>query len=85
LFCRVDGKGLATILEVSFQSKFLTSEEVTSQNAEQEDLKRQLNEAVRRRAELNTKKHRLKKQRDVLDGFADALMKGSPKQVLINT
>ncbi len=72
---RVEGRGAATITEVAFQTKQLTPDESTIQNEKEKQLRYQLEEAERRHNILNVKQHRLRKQRDVLDGFADNVVK----------
>ena len=72
---RVEGKGSATITEVAFQTKQLTPDEESSQHEKEKQLRKQLEDGEKRHKVLLTKQHRLRKQRDVLDGFADNVKK----------
>ena len=75
----MEGRGGATITEVSFLTKQLSPEEESSHTAREKEFKGRLDAAKRRRDVLWTKKHRLKKQRDVLDGFADNVMRAGSR------
>ena len=83
IISRVEGRGSATITEVAFQTKQLTPDESTIQNEKEKQLRYQLEEAERRHNILNVKQHRLRKQRDVLDGFADNVVKAGNDGVKI--
>ncbi len=72
---RVEGRGSATITEVAFQSKDLTPDEDANQHEKEKQIRKQLEDAERRHGVMVTKQHRLRKQRDVLDGFADNVKK----------
>ncbi|XP_070568310.1 protein F37C4.5-like isoform X4 [Ptychodera flava] len=73
---RVEGKGPAVINEVTFSSKYVVSQE-SQDDVRLKELKDRLTECQKDKKVLCTKKHRLQKQRVVLDGFADNLMKPS--------
>ena len=60
---------------MSFLTKQLSPEEESSHTNREKEFKDKLESSKRRRDVLWTKKHRLKKQRDVLDGFADNVMR----------
>ena len=76
----MEGRGSATISEVSLQTKHLKPEEESAQRkSKQEDLQKELDRLLQRQSALQTKRHRLQKQRTVLDGFADNVIKGPIK------
>lgn len=78
---RVEGRGSATISEVAFQSKQLTPDEAPGAQDREKTLRRQLEDAERRHGLMVTKQQRLRKQREVLDGFADNMKKVGSDQV----
>ena len=81
-FFRVEIKGNASITEVVFS----TSPAVDAANAspensnplvpatKEQELRAQIESATRKELQLQTKKHRLSKQREVLDSIADSLI-----------
>ncbi|XP_078001412.1 protein F37C4.5-like isoform X4 [Glandiceps talaboti] len=73
---RVEGKGPAVINEVTYNSRFVVSQE-SQDDTSLKGLKQELAELQKEKKVLEGKKHRLQKQRTVLDGFADNLMKPS--------
>jgi hypothetical protein len=75
---RVEGRGNATISEVSVQTKHLDASD-SGKQGKREELQKELEKLQQRRTLLTTKQHRLKKQRTVLDGFADNVVKGPVK------
>jgi len=77
IVCRVEGRGPATIAEVAFRTKYLTSEEQNNVKEEKDKIRKKLEDAKRSRDVLDHKHKRLEKQRNVLDGFADNAIKGS--------
>ena len=79
----MEGKGSATITEVAFQTKQLTPDEESSQHEKEKQLRKQLEDAEKRHKIMVTKQHRLRKQRDVLDGFADNVKKAGSDGVCI--
>eukprot|EP00058_Branchiostoma_floridae_P027148 XP_002612639.1 hypothetical protein BRAFLDRAFT_78733 [Branchiostoma floridae] len=73
---RVECKGPASITEVTYHSKFIPADEA-EENKKIRELKDKLNELEKTKKALVAKKHRLEKQRNVLDGFADNMIKPS--------
>ncbi|XP_066277900.1 protein F37C4.5-like isoform X6 [Branchiostoma lanceolatum] len=71
---RVECKGPASITEVTYHSKFIPADEA-EENKKIRELKDKLNDLEKTKKALLAKKHRLEKQRNVLDGFADNMIK----------
>ncbi|XP_078698920.1 protein F37C4.5-like isoform X4 [Branchiostoma floridae x Branchiostoma belcheri] len=71
---RVECKGPASITEVTYHSKFIPADEA-EENKKIRELKDKLNDLEKTKKALLAKKHRLEKQRSVLDGFADNMIK----------
>ncbi|XP_074653815.1 protein F37C4.5-like isoform X3 [Tubulanus polymorphus] len=71
---RVEGKGPATILEVIYHCKPLTDEEDEAEQRHS-DLVEKLHGLRKNKEAMEARKSRLLKQREVLDGFADNLLK----------
>ncbi|XP_064629545.1 uncharacterized protein LOC135488724 isoform X9 [Lineus longissimus] len=71
---RVEGKGPATILEVIYSATQLSPEEDENEQRHQE-VRRQLHDLTKQKEAMESRKKRLQKQREVLDGFADNLLK----------
>ena len=77
---RVEVKGPASITEVVFRSSPAgTADTVVSENplvpaSKEEELKNLIESASRKEGQLQTKQHRLSKQREVLDSIADNLI-----------
>ena len=81
---RVEGKGLATISEVTYQSRWINEEQ--EESSEVKKVRTQIEALNNTEKVLKTKLVRLKKQRSVLDGFADRLVaqdSGEDKKVKI--
>ena len=82
IFRRVEIKGNASITEVVFKSSLATdSSNASPENAnplvpysEEQDLRNLIEKAIRKETQLQTKIHRLSKQREVLDSIADSLI-----------
>ena len=74
----VEGKGDATIQEVSFQSKLITPQEEEEDKSANKQLQKELDQLCEREKALNAKVSRLTKQRTVLEGFADSVTKPMP-------
>ena len=79
----VEGKGVATISEVSFQTKHVTANAVavdatspTNEGSQQEQarIEAELKQVERRLEYLNCEVERLATQQKVLDGFGDQLV-----------
>lgn len=81
--CRVEGRGPATIIEVAFSTKYLTSEEQQDVKQKQSEIRKKLDNAKNLQAVLKQKRVRLEKQRQVLDGFADNAIKGTGIKVRV--
>ena len=74
VYFRVNGHGIATILEVTTQTKAVSETEAV-QSEQEKDLRSQLKDIETQITLLEPKKSRLQTQRKTLDGFADSLAK----------
>ena len=67
---RVEGRGSATISEVSVQTKHLDENEAKN-SGKRDELQKEMEKLENRKDLLTQKQQRVQKQRTVLDGFAD--------------
>ncbi|XP_065185223.1 protein F37C4.5-like [Sycon ciliatum] len=89
---RVEGQGVATISEVSFQKKHVTVDEVVEKNlpategSQQEEakLKAELKQAEERLGVLKGELNRLMTQQSVLDSFGDQLIQQAGQEGVIS-
>ena len=71
----MEGRGQATISEVAFQTKYLSAAEKSMATEQGKELQEKLEEAQIKQAVLKDRQHRFKKQREVLDKYAENIVK----------
>ena len=71
----VEGRGEATISEVAFQTKHLSEAEKTMATEKGQELQEKLKAAEVKQTVLKDHQHRIKTQRQVLDRYADNIVK----------